>query len=69
MPQPKRCGGRRGKPASELADDAVAIAESVTDAELRPEFVVPSVFDRSVVERVAPAVAAASFMPSVMSVA
>ena len=39
---------------------AVAIAESVSDAELSPSFVVPSVFDRSVVARVAPAVSAAA---------
>lgn len=45
---------------------AVAIAESVTDAELKPEFVVPSVFDRSVVERVAPAVAAAAVRDGVI---
>ncbi|MFM9225808.1 MAG: malic enzyme-like NAD(P)-binding protein, partial [Actinomycetota bacterium] len=45
---------------------AVAIAESVTDAELKPEFVVPSVFDRSVVERVAPAVAAAAIADGVI---
>ena len=35
-------------------------------AELRPEFVVPSVFDRSVVERVAPAVAAAAVRDGVI---
>jgi len=45
---------------------AVAIAESVTDAELKPEFVVPSVFDRSVVARVAPAVAAAAVADGVI---
>ncbi len=39
---------------------AIAIAESVSDAELSPSFVVPSVFDRTVVERVAPAVAQAA---------
>jgi len=39
---------------------AVAIAASVSDAELAPDFVVPSVFDRSVVHRVAPAVATAA---------
>ena len=39
---------------------AVAIAESVSDVELRPQFVVPSVFDHSVVARVAPAVARAA---------
>jgi malate dehydrogenase (oxaloacetate-decarboxylating) len=35
---------------------AVAIADSVSDAELRPEFVVPSVFDKEVPKRVAAAV-------------
>ena len=45
---------------------AVAIAESVTDAELRPDFVVPSVFDRTVVSRVAPAVAAAAIADGVI---
>ena len=45
---------------------AVAIAESVTEAELKPEFVVPSVFDRTVVERVAPAVAAAAVRDGVI---
>ena len=45
---------------------AVAIAESVTDDELRPDFVVPSVFDRSVVSRVAPAVAAAAVADGVV---
>ncbi|MEN9793007.1 MAG: hypothetical protein RL330_1085 [Actinomycetota bacterium] len=45
---------------------AVAIAESVTDAELAPGFVVPSVFDRSVVARVAPAVAAAAVADGVI---
>ncbi len=39
---------------------AVAIADSVTDAQLAPDFVVPPVFDRTVVQRVAPAVAAAA---------
>jgi malate dehydrogenase (oxaloacetate-decarboxylating) len=39
---------------------AVAIAQSVSDAELSPQFVVPAVFDRSVVARVAPAVATAA---------
>jgi malic enzyme len=38
----------------------------VTDAELKPEFVVPSVFDRSVVARVAPAVAAAAVADGVI---
>ena len=45
---------------------AVAIAESVTDAELSPKFVVPSVFDRTVVDRVAPAVAAAAVADGVI---
>ncbi len=39
---------------------AIAIAESVSPAELSPAFVVPSVFDHSVVERVAPAVSRAA---------
>ena len=39
---------------------AIAIADSVSDAELAPDFVVPSVFDHSIVHRVAPAVAAAA---------
>jgi len=39
---------------------ADAIAASVDESDLRPDFVVPSVFDRSVVDRVAPAVAAAA---------
>ena len=45
---------------------AVAIAESVSDDELRPDFVVPSVFDRSIVSRVAPAVAAAAVADGVV---
>jgi malate dehydrogenase (oxaloacetate-decarboxylating) len=45
---------------------AVAIAESVSESELSPSFVVPSVFDRSVVERVAPAVAAAAVKDGVI---
>ncbi len=45
---------------------AVAIAESVGDDELSPNFVVPSVFDRSVVDRVAPAVAAAAVADGVI---
>lgn len=45
---------------------AVAIAESVTDAQLSPDFVVPSVFDKSIVERVAPAVAAAAVADGVI---
>jgi malate dehydrogenase (oxaloacetate-decarboxylating) len=45
---------------------AVAIAESVTDAQLSPDFVVPSVFDRTIVERVAPAVAAAAVRDGVI---
>jgi malate dehydrogenase (oxaloacetate-decarboxylating) len=47
---------------------AIAIAESVSDAELSPQFVVPSVFDRSVVERVAPAVAQAAITDGVARV-
>ena len=39
---------------------ADGIANAVSDAELSPSFVVPSVFDRSVVGAVAPAVAAAA---------
>jgi malate dehydrogenase (oxaloacetate-decarboxylating) len=39
---------------------ADGIANAVSDAELSPSFVVPSVFDRSVVDAVAPAVAAAA---------
>ena len=45
---------------------AVAIAESVSDADLSPEFVVPSVFDKTIVERVAPAVAAAAVKDGVI---
>jgi malate dehydrogenase (oxaloacetate-decarboxylating) len=45
---------------------AVAIAESVSESELSPSFVVPSVLDRSVVERVAPAVAAAAVKDGVI---
>ncbi|MEY4175238.1 MAG: hypothetical protein RI900_2403 [Actinomycetota bacterium] len=45
---------------------AVAIAESVTDEQLRPDFVVPSVFDRTVVSRVAPAVSAAAIADGVI---
>jgi malate dehydrogenase (oxaloacetate-decarboxylating) len=45
---------------------AIAIAESVSDAELSPDFVVPSVFNRSIVERVAPAVAAAAIKDGVI---
>ena len=45
---------------------AVAIAESVSDADLSPQFVVPSVFDRSVVSRVAPAVSAAAIADGVV---
>jgi malate dehydrogenase (oxaloacetate-decarboxylating) len=48
---------------------AVAIAESVTEAELSPSFVVPAVFDRSVVARVAPAVAVAAVHDGVNRVA
>jgi malate dehydrogenase (oxaloacetate-decarboxylating) len=45
---------------------AIAIAGSVSDAELSPQFVVPSVFDRSIVDRVAPAVAAAAIADGVV---
>jgi len=45
---------------------AIAIAESVSDADLSPEFVVPSVFDKTIVERVAPAVAAAAIKDGVI---
>jgi malate dehydrogenase (oxaloacetate-decarboxylating) len=45
---------------------AVAIAEAVSDAELSPSFVVPSVFNRSIVEKVAPAVAAAAVADGVI---
>jgi malate dehydrogenase (oxaloacetate-decarboxylating) len=45
---------------------AIAIAESVTDSQLSPDFVVPSVFDRTIVERVAPAVAAAAVKDGVI---
>ena len=45
---------------------AVAIAESVSDDQLSPGFVVPSVFDRSVVDRVAPAVARAAVADGVI---
>ncbi len=45
---------------------AVAIAESVSDAQLSPQFVVPSVFDRSVVDRVAPAVSKAAIADGVI---
>ena len=45
---------------------AAAIADSVSADELRPDFVVPSVFDRSVVEAVAPAVAAAAVADGVI---
>jgi malate dehydrogenase (oxaloacetate-decarboxylating) len=44
---------------------AIAIAESVSDAELKPDFVMPSVFDRSVVQRVAPAVSRAAELDGV----
>ena len=45
---------------------AQAIAESVSEDELCPDFVVPSVFDTSVVQRVAPAVAAAAVADGVV---
>jgi hypothetical protein len=40
---------------AEVSATGVAITESVTDAQLSPDFVGPSVFDRTIVERVAPA--------------
>jgi malate dehydrogenase (oxaloacetate-decarboxylating) len=45
---------------------AIAIAESVADDQLSPAFVVPSVFDRSVVARVAPAVSEAAIKDGVI---
>jgi malate dehydrogenase (oxaloacetate-decarboxylating) len=45
---------------------AIAIAESVSDADLSPDFVVPSVFDKTIVEKVAPAVAAAAVRDGVI---
>ena len=45
---------------------AIAIAESVSPADLSATFIVPSVFDRSVVARVAPAVAAAAIAEGVV---
>jgi len=45
---------------------AIAIAESVSAADLSAHFIVPSVFDRSVVQRVAPAVAAAAIADGVI---
>ncbi|MFZ9109132.1 MAG: malic enzyme-like NAD(P)-binding protein, partial [Ilumatobacteraceae bacterium] len=48
---------------------AIAIAESVTAEQLSPSFIVPSVFDRSVVERVAPAVTAAAVADGVVRAA
>jgi malate dehydrogenase (oxaloacetate-decarboxylating) len=45
---------------------AIAIAESVSPDELNANFIVPSVFDRSVVARVAPAVAAAAIAEGVV---
>ena len=48
-----------------LGAAAIAIAESVSDADLSPQFVVPSVFDRTIVDRVAPAVAAAAIADGV----
>lgn len=45
---------------------ALAIAESVPDDDLAPDFIMPSVFDHSVVERVAPAVAAAAVSDGVI---
>ena len=45
---------------------AKAIADSVSDDDLHPDFVVPSVFDTSVVDRVAPAVAEAAVLDGVV---
>ena len=45
---------------------AQAIADSVSDEDLHPDFVVPSVFDTSVVDRVAPAVAEAAIADGVV---
>jgi malate dehydrogenase (oxaloacetate-decarboxylating) len=45
---------------------ATAIAESVSEEDLAPEFVVPSVFDTSVVQMVAQAVAAAAISDDVI---
>ncbi len=39
---------------------AFAIAEAIPDDELNPEYIIPSVFNREIVEHVAPAVAAAA---------
>ena len=44
---------------------AKAIADSVTDDELTPEFIVPSVFDKSVPYKVAEAVANAALADKV----
>jgi len=44
---------------------AKAIADAVSDDHLRPDNVMPSVFDRSVVQAVAPAVAAAAIADGV----
>jgi malic enzyme len=38
----------------------------VSDADLSPDFVVPSVFDKTIVEKVAPAVAAAAVRDGVI---
>lgn len=51
--------------ASDINDEmkiaaAIAIADSITQEELRPEYIIPSIFDRKVTERVAEAVAAAA---------
>jgi malate dehydrogenase (oxaloacetate-decarboxylating) len=47
---------------------ARAIAESISDDDLATDFIIPSVFDRSVVDRVAPAVAAAAAADGVVRV-
>ena len=45
---------------------AMAIADSVSDEQLAADYIMPSVFDKSVVERVAPAVAAAAVADGVV---
>jgi len=45
---------------------AAAIADSVSDADLAPDFVVPSVFDKTVVDAVAPAVGRAAVTDGVV---
>lgn len=45
---------------------AKAIAETIDPDDIRPDYVIPSVFDRTVVEHVAPAVAAAAIADGVV---